>query len=188
MINPEVLKWTASNLFLVPLLQIGRPKLINMGFINSYLIHGESDAVYENAIHLLFKPVSKENFNNFLQEERERGAPIVNEEDYPEGLVLVTYLLPKEYESDYALIWEGKYSKTSDAYQKSIPAYIKYIKKGVPVKEVTIQYMILTRHESLRKHWEKELDVAIEEGNELWAKPTKEKETFKLSNHILINA
>ena len=185
MIRDDLLLWTVSNLFYVPMFKIGRPKLAKHGFVNSYLFNGESEEQIENAIYLLFKPDNMELFNDFVEELREKKVPIIGENDYPDGFVLLTLQLPSKYQKDYDLIWEGAYSKTSEDFQKTIPSYVKYNKpNGVSVTDMTIQHMIFSRYEFLRRHWESSLNIVMEDTQELWSKPTVESETFKLENHV----
>lgn len=185
-ISKEIRNWTVSNLFLVPILKIGRGKLQNLGFINSYLFNDEDpDEIYpDNSIHLLFCPKSTEKFNDFMLAERDSENDVIEERDYPGGFILVTYRLPKRFEKDYALIWDGKYSKTSEEYQSCIPAMVKYTKKnGVSVTDMTLQHMVFKKYEPLRRNWEQEFNVQMDDEQELWTKPTIESETFKLLNH-----
>jgi hypothetical protein len=184
LVNNDLRSWSVSNLFLVPLLNIGRPRLDKLGFINSYLYNSEEEDYPKNSIHLLFQPKSIEAFNDFILDERQAGNSIIDEKDYPGNLVMVTYSLPKRFEKDYKLIWEGRYSETSSAYQKSIPEVVKFVKKtGVSATDMTIQHMIFKKYEPLKRFWEEELDVVIGDDQELWTKPTIKTETFKLSDY-----
>lgn len=184
MINEEVVNWTVSNLFLVPLLNIGRSKLNKLGFVNSYLYNGEEDVLYEDAIHLLFKPDDLNHINQFILVENRRHYLIIDEHDYPGGLVLLTYKLPERYREDYKKIWEGKYSEVSSDFKNSIPSMVKYINsKGVSVTNMTVQHMIIERYQPLKKYWEDKFSVVMDDDQELWTKPTLESETFKLKNH-----
>lgn len=188
MIAKDLKEWTVSNLFMVPLLKIGRGKLEKLGFVNSYLYNGEEFEEYpSNSIHLLFQPKSMDRFNNFLLAEREEGKNIVDEKDYSNGYVLVTYELPQAYTKDYALILEGRYSETSDEYQLNIPGIVRYTKdNGKSVTDMTLQHMVFSKYAHLKRHWEEEFNVQMDEDQELWTKPTIESETFKLSNYECI--
>lgn len=183
-ISDEMRQWTVSNMLIVPILGIGRIKLGKYGFINSFLFNEEEEVVYENVIYLLFNPPSIEQFNQFLFEERERGVNIVQEIDYPGNYVMIVYKLPDKFKGDYALIWEGKYSQLSADYKKIIPSTIRYTKaNGFTSTDKTIQHMLFDKDPVLRKFWEEELNVIMDNKQELWTLPTKEKETFKLKNY-----
>ena len=186
MINEEILKYTPSSLFLVPLLNIGRTTLSNLQFINSFLYNGESEDNYEtDIIYLLFKPNKPEEFNSFVDDERDRSMCILEELDYPDGLIMLCYELPKQFKEDYTTIWEGRYSETSSEYKKSIPKIVSYFNNGTKVNEISLQHMIFSKDENLRKAWENFLHMEFEDKNqELWEKPTIVKETFKLENYI----
>lgn len=180
----EFRSWTISNLFMVPLLKIGRKQLKSLGLVNSYLFNGEDPEAYPNAIHLLFRPEKIERFNNFIADERDAGKPIIGERDYEGGLVMITYVLPSKYEKDYELIWEGRYSETSKDYRKDIPSVVQFVKKtGIKASDMTLQHMIFNKYAPLKRYWEEQLGVELDEDAELWSKPSIETETFKLSNY-----
>jgi hypothetical protein len=184
MISNDLKEWTVSNIFLVPILKIGRNRLATVGFINSFLYNDEEDILYDNAIHLLFLPQSLDLFNMFIDEERERNSTIVDEHDYPGGYIIVTYILPSKFEKDYAKLWEGDYSGLSNEFKNAIPKEIKYTKaNGITAVDMSVQHMVFTKHEPLRKFWEKEFNVIMDNSYELWAKPTRKLETFKLENY-----
>lgn len=181
MISDELKQWTVSNLFLIPMFNIGRPKLEKHGFVNSYLFNGEEENQPENTLNLLFCPPDIEKFNDFIFQEKQKGAPIIDEKDYLGNNIVVVYKLPEKYAKDYALLWEGKYSKMSEDFKKTIPSTVKYLdSKGYSVTNMTIQHMIFERYQPLKKYWEDVFKVEMIEDQELWTKPTKESETFKL--------
>jgi hypothetical protein len=187
MINEEILKYTVSRMFLVPLLNIGRVTLSNLQFINSFLYNAETEDSYEtDVVYLLFKPNNTESFNSFVDAERDRGMCILEELDYPDGYIVLCYELPKQFKEDYKTVWEGKYSETSDEYKKSIPKILSYLDKtGTKVNEISLQHMIFRKDENLRKSWESYLQIEFEDKNqELWEKPNIEMETFKIENFI----
>lgn len=183
-VSEELKQWTVSNLFLVPILAIGREKLRRQGFVNSYLYNGEEEHQIENALHLLFNPTDLEKFNDFVFQEKEKGAPIIDEKDYLGNNIILTYQLPTEFTKDYELLWQGKYSAMSEAFKKRIPKQVKYTDyKGVMVTNITIQHMIFDRYEPLRKYWEEAFNVEMSPEQELWTTPTIESETFKLMTY-----
>lgn len=184
MIIEQFKKSNVSCVFMLPLLKIGKAKLNLLGFKDTYLFNGEESVVYEDCIHLLFEPPSLSKFNNFLADERHKKAPIVEENDYEGGLVLVTYRLPPRFKSDYELIWEGKYSETSAEYQQVFPKTVQLTTaSGILVTEMSGQHMVFSRYQPMKRKLEEELGVELPDNQELWTKPTIERETFKLKNH-----
>lgn len=182
----ELKDWTVSNLFIVPLLRIGRGRLEGLGFINSYLINGEEpDEVYpDTCIHLLFCPKYIEKFNDFILAQKESENQIIQERDYPGGFILITYKLPSKFDRDYQFIWEGKYSKVSEEFQRMVPSVVRYTREdGVTTSDMTLQHMVFKKYAPLRRNWEAEFNVQMDDEQELWTKPTIESETFKLVNH-----
>lgn len=184
MIIDSFRKFNVSCVFLLPLLKLNRKKLQAIGFKNSYCFNGEESMVYDNCIHLLFIPIIMEGFEGFLEAEKLRNAPIVDEKDYPGGLVLLTYELPKKFKKDYELVWQGKYSQTSKEYQDMFPKTMKVINKdGIEVTEMSGQHMVFCRYQPLRRKIEQELDVELSDTQEIWILPSIEKETFKLKSY-----
>lgn len=191
MIIEQFKKSNVSCVFILPVLKIGKRKLESLGLVDTYLLNGEESMVYENCIHLLFKPSSISRFNDFLMEEKQKRASIVDENDYPGGLVLITYQLPSRFKEDYDLIWQGKYSETSKEYQEMFPKTVKVTTSaGHLVTEMSGQHMVFSRYQPMRRKLEEELGAELSEDQELWTIPDIERETFKLKNHepIAINA
>lgn len=190
MIIEQFKKNTVTTVFILPVLKIGRKKLDNVGFLDAFMFNGEEQMVYDNCIHLLFCPVSMDKFTDFLQDERDRGASIVDENDYAGGLVLLTYKIPARFETDIQKIWLGKYSEVSQEYRNMIPSTAKKEVDGVIVTFTSAQHMVFNKDPSLRKKLEQELAVEIDPKQEIWTKPSIERETFKLKNyeHTAIDA
>lgn len=182
MISSDVINWNISNLFMVPLLNIGRNRLSQQGFIESFLYNGEEEVSFKNGIYLLFLPGDIKDFNNFIVEERERTT-IIEEYAHPGNYMLIAYELPKRFKRDYKLIIEGKYSQLSDAFKKAIPAYLKVADNSKIVEIETVQHMIFNKSPELKKHFETMFGVDLDDEQELWKIFDKEKETFKISNY-----
>lgn len=181
----ELDDWTASNLFMVPLLSIARYKLNIHGLINSFLINGESEEQLENILYLLFTPPNTDKFNDFIEQEKEEsGLVVVSEQDFPPNFVLIGCKLPEEFKEDYKLFWEGKFSKMSKDYKDRIPDKVRMSGgNGKTIAKTSIQHMIFEKNAELRIHWENRLDVVFSDDLELWSIPDPEKETFKLFKH-----
>ena len=181
----ELDDWTASNLFMVPLLSIPRYKLNIHGLINSFLINGESEEQIENVLYLLFTPPNIDKFNDFIEQEKEEvGLIIVSEQDFPPNFVLLGCKLPEEFKDDYKLFWEGKFSQMSKDFKNRIPDKVRMSSgNGKTIAKTSIQHMIFEKNPELRLHWENRLDVIFTDDLELWSIPDTEKETFKLFKH-----
>lgn len=183
MIIEQFGKSTVTTVFIVPVLKIGRKKLNGVGFIDGFLFNGEEQMVYDNCVHLLFRPTSMNKFTDFLLDEKERGAEIVDENDYSSGLVLITYKLPGRFKEDIHKIWLGKYSEVSQAYRDMIPSTVKKDIDGILVTYASAQHMVFNKDPVLKKKLEEELQVKIDPQQELWTKPNLERETFKIKNY-----
>jgi len=177
------MRWNVSNLFLVPLLNIGRNRLDKHGFINSYILNQEEELDYESDRHQFLMPQNMGDVKDFKEDEKERRAVILDEHDYPGGFILLTYELPKRFKRDYQLILQGKFSKTSEAYRSAIPAVVKTKSNNVITSTASLQHMVFNKDAALKQFWEKMFDVTMEEDQELWTCPTVEQETFKIIGH-----
>ena len=183
MISADLKRWTVSNMLVLPILKLNRKHLNELGFINSFLFNGEADDELEGVIHLLFKPVKKDDFNLYADALRETGD-LVDESDYYGGYTILTLKLPEEFKEDYEILWTGKYSRLSKEYKKQFPVTIKYSdRRNRPVESKTIQYMIFNRDPELREMWEEEFGMTMGQDWELWRLMEKEAETFKLSKY-----
>ena len=183
MTSKSVFDWNVRNVYIVPLLNIGRDRLNKQGFVNSYLYSGDEEEDYDHAIHLLFQTKNMESFNDFIAEERERPISLLDERDYQDGYVLLTYGIPEKFREDMDKFWRGQYSKMSQEFKEAIPYYIEKM-NGQKTNEMTVQHMVFTKSIKLRAHWEKQFNVIMDKDQELWALPTIERETFKLSNYV----
>ena len=174
------LQKTITTIFIVPTLSIGKDKLDDNGFINGYIKDGEKEVQYENCIYLVFKPSDLDKFRVFLDDEYERTKQIVDDYDYPDGYVIVVYKLNSRLDSDINLIKQGKYSKTSEAFQKIFPKIVKIKKNGFMKDEISLQYRIFNKTEDLKKFWEDKLGVELEDDMEVWNTFIEENETLIL--------
>jgi len=162
------LKKTITTIFMVPTLKIGRDKLIDNDFINAYIKDGSKDVQYKNAIYLLFHPKSLDKFKLFLDDEYERTKSVIDDYDYDGGFVVIVYELDKKFNKDYALIKQGKYSKTSKAFQALFPKIVKVKKNGYQKDEISLQYRVFNQTEDMRQYWEEKLDVEFDDDMEVW--------------------
>ena len=108
---------TITSIFMVSPLQIPRNDLKDNEFINAYIKDEMNDMQYEDCIYLLFHPGFPGKFRKFLNREYDRTEAIVNDYDYPNGFVVVVYKLDSKFASDYELVKQSKYSKTSKDFK-----------------------------------------------------------------------
>jgi hypothetical protein len=171
---------TITSIFMVPTLKINRENLLDSGFINGYIKDGRKDVQYEGCIYLLFKPDNLDKFRDFLDGEYERTKQIIDDYDYEDGFVVVVYELNKKFKRDFEFVKNGKYSMTSEEFQKLFPKLVKIKKGGVNREEVSLQYRVFNKTEDLRQFWEDKLGVEFDEAMEVWHGFFEENEILNL--------
>ena len=174
-------KHTITSIFIVPTLSIGREKLIDNGFVNGYIKDGMRDTQYENAVYILFKPKNLDKFRVFLDGEYERTKSIIDDYDYEDGYVVVVYEINSKLKNDIELIKQGKYSKTSPAFQGIFPKVVKIKKNGLHKDEISLQYRVFNKTEDLVQFWEDKLGIELPEDLEVWHGFFEEFETLDLN-------
>lgn len=174
------LQKTITTIFIVPTLSIGREKLEENGFINGYIKDSQREVQYDSCIYLVFKPENLDRFKTFLDEEYERTKSIMDDYDYPDGIVVVVYKLNARLDNDINLIKQGKYSQTSKRFQEIFPKVVKVKKNGLMKDEISLQYRIFNRTEDLIEFWENKLGVTLDEDSEVWSTFIEENESFNL--------
>lgn len=172
------LKKTLTAIFLTPTLQIGREKMAENNYLNSYLKDIDRDVVYENCVYILFKPSDVDKFREFLADEYKRTKLVIDDYDYSGGYVVVVYSLDPKYKKDIQLIKYGRYSRTSKEFQALFPKIIKIKKNGLHRDEISLQYRIFNKTADLVEFFEKKFDVTFDQDQEVW-------EMFDEKNEIL---
>lgn len=162
------IKKTITSIFMVPTLKVDRIKLMENGFINGYVSDVKKLPAYEGAVYLLFQPKDLDKFRDFLEGEYERTKDIIDEYDYEGGYVVVVYKLNPKFKSDFSLVKEGLYSKTSEKFQALFPKVVKIQKEGLKRDEISLQYRVFNKTEDLVKFWEDKLAVEFDEDQEIW--------------------
>lgn len=171
---------TLTSIFFVPTLQINREGLYNNGYLNGYYSDSQKEEQYTNCIYLLFKPKNVQKFRDFLDSEYLRTKQVIDDYDYKDGYIVIVYQLDNRFKNDYELIKKGKYSQTSQEFQKLFPEVLKVYKKdGTYTDEVSLQYRVFNRTVDLKEYWESKLDVRIGD-MEVWDTWYDEKETLDL--------
>lgn len=166
--------WTATNIFVVPTLGIQRQKLLDVGLLNAYI--KDEMREYEGVVYLLFAPKNMERFEEFLGEERKKNK-VIDEYDYPGGLVMVVFKYPEKIKEDVELIMQGKFSKTSSTYKNMILKSYTITTMGRQREEITIQHQIFSKSQSIMDYWYDILGLTFEKDSEVWEIYT-EKEIF----------
>ena len=172
-------KRTINSIFMTPTLGINLSVLNSHGYINSYGIDGLRFEQYQNAVYLLFKPTDYTRFTAFVEQEYDRGV-IIDDYDYDYGHVVLVYQLDPEYKSDFNLIRHGKYSETSEKFQKLFKEKVTITIKGVPTEETSFQNLIFFRSNKLKEYWEEKTGFSIPKNKEVWPIYNINSETLKL--------
>jgi hypothetical protein len=176
---------TITTMFIVPTLSINRDKLRENMFINGYIKDGKREIQYENSIYLLFKPENLDRFKEFLDEEYERTKQIIDDYDYEDGYVVVVYTLNEKLKSDFELIKQGKYSKTSARFQSIFPkTFVSTEDPSQYSSKISLQYRIFNKTEDLREYWEDKLGIVLDENMEVWSGFFEENEILNLEKLI----
>jgi len=147
---------------MVPTLKVPKDALKGNGFINAYVKDNRRDDQYKESIYLLFKPTDLDKFREFLDSEYERTKAVIEDYDYEDGYVVVVYQLDNKYNRDYELVKQGKYSKTSENFQKMFPKVVKITRNGLHKDEISLQYRIFNKAEDLKSFWEEKLGIDLE--------------------------
>jgi hypothetical protein len=79
------------------------------------------------------------------------------------------------------LIKQGKYSKTSPAFQGIFPKVVQIKKNGLRRDEISLQYRVFNKTEDLVKFWEDKLGMQLPEDLEVWHGFFEESETLDLN-------
>ena len=148
---------------MVPTLKFPKESLKSNGFINGYIKDDKNETQYEDAVYILFKPENLDKFREFLDNEYERTKNIIEDYDYEDGFVVVVYKLNEKYKKDYDLIKQGKYSKTSKAFQNEFPKSVKILRDGLEKDEISLQTRVFNKTEDLIEFWEEKLGVNLKE-------------------------
>ena len=174
-------KKTITSIFLVPTLQLPKDVLVNNGFINGFIKDSTKDYTYPDSIYVLFKPKNLDRFREFLDDEYERTKNIIEDYDNEDGFVTIVYKLDATFKEDYVLIREGKYSKTSEEFQKLFPRVVKIVVNGIHRDELSLQYRVFKKTKDLVDFWEEKLGMKFSENQEVWTGFSIENETLDIN-------
>lgn len=187
-------KYNISTKFLLPILKFSKKVLEEylpeFGFVNTYINCNVLTYPFE-VLYILFNP--KELDLNFFNFEKEfcKNTNYIETYDLGNNLVLFIFRIPKEYQRDFNLFIEGKYSKTSKSYQNLFPkeSYITDStgrkmrdNKGFYLKEPSSFFHIFNKTDFLKRKWREKLgyddDDPIFEDIELYDTQDIMKETL----------
>lgn len=172
---------TDTTIFLMPVLGINKDKMEEHIFIDAFLDDISKEPHYENSIYILFKPSDVDQFQEWLEVEKERYPEIVDDYDYAGGYVVIVYKFPAELVPDMQLVLEGKYSLTSMNFKKRFSQVKKIItESGLRRDAPSLQWMVFKKASSVREEWEKELDITLSPDDEVWGKPNMEREVLDI--------
>lgn len=172
---------------MVPTLRVPKDALRSNGFINGYIKDEKMQHDYKDSIYLLFKPDNLDKFREFLDGEYERTKSIIEDYDYEDGFVVVVYQLNERFKQDFELVKQGKYSKTSKAFQSEFPKSVRIIKSGLIKDEISLQVRIFKKSVDLVEFWEDKIGIAFDDDFEVWEGWDEEKEVLiidKLKEHV----
>lgn len=170
-----------TTLFMVRPLGLTIDDVERHGFINAFINDANQDYQYQNCVYLLFKPSDMDTFANFLELEKMR-ADVVDDYDYEGGYVVVVYQSDPRYKTDFDLVKQGLYSKTSKEFQNLFPKVVKLMKNGKHRDEISLQYRIFNRTQDLINFWEEKLGVRFSQDQEVWQGFHIERETLNIEN------
>jgi len=174
-------KRTITSIFMVPTLKIPSDRLKESGFIDGYIKDSHREIQYSNAVYLLFKPSNISKFRKFLDQEYERDKLVIDDYNYDGGFVVIVYKLDMNFEEDFNLVKESKYSKTSLPFQNLFPKIVKLMKNGLHRDEISLQYRIFNKTPDLIQYQEEKFGVTFEKGQEIWDGFREEDETLDLN-------
>jgi hypothetical protein len=170
------IKKTLTTIFIVPTLKVPKDLLENNGFINGFIKDSKKEAVYANSVYLAFKPSDMDKFREFLECEYDRTTNILEDYDYANGIIVVVYKLNPSFTDDYDLVKQGKYSKTSEAFQNEFPPYITITKNGESSRQKPLQYRVFKKSQDIIDYWEAKLKIRMNKNMEIWEIYDEEKE------------
>jgi hypothetical protein len=184
-----MLQKTISRVFLAPTLGINKLEAEKQGLINSFLKDESAGIEEKDSVILAFRPADETGFQQFLNSEIKRTKSLTRHYSYPSGIKMLVYKLDPKYASDYELVKQGKYSKTSKTFQGLFPKFVK-VKSlfGVEEEKISLQYRVFNKTIDVRRFWETRLGVDFSEDQELWPIMSLEKETFQIDSYLLANA
>ncbi len=167
-----------SSVFLTPTLGIDRSNLKENGYIDAYIKDAITRKNFYDSIYLLFRPEYPSRFRRFLNQEYLRTKSIIEDYDLEKGFCVVVYRLDSNFQSDFDLIKQSKYSETSKEFQALFPKHVEITKDGRARNEMSLQYRIFNRTPDLVEYWKEHNLFSYKTGDEIWFKYEEKNETL----------
>jgi hypothetical protein len=172
--NKKLLKYNESTYFLLPSFALTIRELESAGFVNSYLMHENVPKTTDEDvwIYLLFKTndITIKNFHNFLWEMRFQKS-LIDHWGYKHNYWVAVIKLHKQFEDDFMLFVEGRYSEFSQLFKNTIPKEVTLLQNNELVTVQTTMHQIITKNDKMKKFVENELNISLSVDDEYWPAP-----------------
>lgn len=146
--------------------------------INTYVgnIHFEGDDDWGKYFHI---QMSADTPSEILAELRNHSWYVIEEHFADPASIMFTFQPDAEITSSILSPFiKGKYSQIDRGY---VNKHFSYKVNGMP----NHNYLVLTKHPSLKAYWEERLNVTLPEDAEVWSKPEKKDEVFGYEEYKL---
>ena len=161
---------TYTTTFLMPMIINLFPNRSKLGFINAYIgDHGHTRR-YKEALYLLFSPKFTQTYMKFESILEQHPLHLATY-DVKRGYVMHVISVPPKYLEDYFNFLVGEYSKFT-------PEYKALFKKG------TNAHMVVHKAPTLKKYWEKRLEMELTSDKELYSIWKPEQEIYRFEADI----
>lgn len=182
------LNFNLSTDFLVPALGIPLYVTLTPGYLNSYLSCPDlTDMKMSCPVYILYDTSGEPREVNDVYQLLTSNKNFIFEQRLDSTHILFCFEFPKDLESDYYHILEGRYSQVSDEFISKFDKYDDILVKKDEMtltRQLTFQYQVMTRHPDMKKYQEDRLGLTEELPSwlELWDKPNWANETILLSS------
>lgn len=178
--NKKKINFTATDMWLLPMFRIPHKEWQRAGLQNSYLQDSVFEKTYEGlTVRLLFK-VDEEKYQ--LIEDAISTIPEFKDM-YGHGaeIIVVVLRIPEEFESDYDLIIQGKYSNLSPEYRDLVSDKLDSVMNEAAYKSngKRLQMLVIEKNSKVKSVAAKVIQNMdnVAEG-QIWEKPVLEQETI----------
>jgi hypothetical protein len=79
--------------------------------------------------------------------------------------------LHKQFEDDFMLFVEGRYSEFSQLFKNTIPKEVTLLQNNELVTVQTTMHQIITKNDKMKKFVENELNISLSVDDEYWPAP-----------------
>ena len=185
----NLLKYNESTYFLLPSFGLTLRQLEDAGFVNSYLMHENVPKTKDTGvwIYLLFRTDTENKLKKFtsLNWELKTKKVFIDHWGYSKNYWVVVVELYPEFEDDFVLFTEGRYSEFSQRFINTIPREVTLLgNNGLGVVPSTM-HQIITKEPAIRNFVEQELKIRISVDDEYWPAPdTMSKEVLWMEQFL----